>query len=172
MSRWADWFAINHELVDLLGDNAGDNAVIEGLLRPLLDPTGSDPVPPHVELDKWWEPIHRCLTGDRTGLDFRAGEYPLNCCVLGGLPLFRGLGRNSRTAALVSDTQVPEVRAAVEAVTEGWLREQFFQIRPDQFHEIDEDTFRHVWYCFRALLVPFFARAATEDRGVVCTISH
>jgi hypothetical protein len=173
MSRWADWFAIPPDQVDQFADAAGDNEVIEELLEPLLYPAGPGPQPPHVQMDKWWEPIHRCLTGDHAGrLDFDAGDHPLNLCVLGGEPLFHGLGRNYRTAALVYDTEVPEVTRAMQGLTEGWLREQFFRLPPRQFHEIDESACRHIWYCFHELLLPFFARAAAEGQGVVCTISH
>ena len=79
---------------------------------------------------------------------------------------------NRRTATLIDDTTVPGVSEAMQAVAEDWMLERFFRLPPGQFHAVDEGTFRHVWYCFREVLVPFFARAAAESRGVVCTISH
>lgn len=173
MSRRADWFAINREMVDLLGDNAGDNAVIEGLLRRLRESTGPDPALPRVELDKWWEPVHRCLADERADRpDFMDREHLLDQCVLGGLPLLRGAGRRYQTACLVDDTTVPEVSAAMQAVDREWMRERFFRIPAGQFYEIDEGAFRHVWFCFRELLVPLFARAESGNCGVVCAVER
>jgi hypothetical protein len=174
MSRWADWFAITHadqnSLLEALED--GDAAVDAWIIR-RLERLGGPPL--HVALDKLWEPIHRCLTADYQAggrLDFQAGAFPLNHCVLGGEPLYEGFGRNNRTAALVYSDQVPAVAAALAEIDAAWLRQRFFAIPDRQFHEIDESACRHVCYCIQELLVPLFAEAATRGFAVVCTISH
>src|SRR5690242_20264735 len=84
MSRWADWIPIPPEEADRFTEAwlAGDDAVNE-LLEPLLGTGGAS----ELDMDKLWEPIHRCLTGDYAPaheLDFGAGEPPLKFAVLGG----------------------------------------------------------------------------------------
>ncbi len=41
-----------------------------------------------LELGTDWDAIHRCLTDGTLQPD--AGEYPLNHCILGGRPMYRG----------------------------------------------------------------------------------
>ena len=170
MSRWADWFAIAPEEADgllAISGRGGDGAVLEVLQRWL---ERREELDPHVEMDKAWEPIHRCLTGDHTigGLNFEAGEYPLKLCVLGGFPL---LTETARSAALVMADEVTDVAGALAGIDLAWLSERFFRLPDHQFYEVDDLACEWAWTHFREL-PPFFARAAAEQRAVVCTISH
>ncbi len=170
MSRWADWVTVTpaeaHDLLKAADD--GDDAVME-LFQPWLERL--EELPLRVDMDKAWEPIHRCLTGDSDpagGLDFEAGEPPLALCVLGGEQL---LARGYRSAGLVFAEEVPEVAVALSGVTREWFRERFFALPDTQFHEINEEIFEWVWAHFEDL-PPLFAKAAAAGSAVVCTISH
>ncbi len=121
--------------------------------------------------DKVWEPIHRCLTEDRTpngGLDGDSGEYPLNMVILGGEPLHEDW---SETFWLVEAEDVPAVASALHELEEAWLRKRFFALPDDQFHALSEDEFGWVWDELGELR-RFFTLAAGHGRAVLCTISH
>lgn len=168
MSRWADWFPISPKDAVLFVETKkrGMEAVGE-LLQPWLERL--EELPLHVEMDKAWEPIHRCLTGDRSlGLFFTWGPMPLKLCVLGGRQIFR-LGH--RTASLVDADKVPRLAKALAKIDRAWMHERFFQLPDEQFHEIDEVEFAWVWEHFE-LLPPFFSKATSEGNAVICTISH
>jgi hypothetical protein len=174
MSRWADWFPVSSAEAEqlLAATEEGDDAVHE-LLEPWLERRGRDPkeFPLRVEMDKAWEPIHRCLTGDYAPaheLDFEAGDYPLKLCVLGGDQL---LEEGYRTAAVITAEHVPAVASALAAVSKDWFRERFFALPDNQFHEINEEMFEWTWAHFEDL-PPFFAEAAAKRCAVICTISH
>jgi Domain of unknown function (DUF1877) len=170
MSRWADWFPVTPAEAEQLlrAADDGDAAVTE-VLQPWLERL--EELPLHVDMDKAWEPIHRCLTGDDGAahrLDFEAGEYPINMAVLGGEPL---LEEGYRSAALIPAADMPAVAAALAGVKRDWFRERFFALPDTQFHEINEEIFEWVWAHFEDL-PPFFAKAAAESSAVICTISH
>jgi hypothetical protein len=173
MSRWADWLTLRPGVVARLrvasssGENS-DAAVLE-LLQPWLE--NLEKLPLHVQIDKAWEPIHRCLTGDHGAahqFDPGAGEYPLKLCVLGGEHLLSGW---ARTAALIAAKEVPVLAVALASLRKEWLRERFFALPGTQFHEIDEDTFEWTWAHFQDLPL-FFAKAAETGDAVLCTVSH
>jgi hypothetical protein len=171
MSRWADWFPITQKEAERFLNAAtmeGDEAV-HLLLEPLLERQGKLPL--HVDMDKAWEPIHRCLTEDHTpggGLDVDGGRYPLNLCVFGGEGL---LEEGYRSAWLVRAEQVADLAEEIFKVSRFWFRARFFELPDDQFHEIDETMFEWAWAHFRDL-PPFFLRAARQKAAVICTISH
>jgi hypothetical protein len=173
MSRWADWFPVTSmeaeqlHAASALGEDA--DPAVNRLLEPWLERI--EELPLRVDMDKAWEPIHRCLTGDHGAaheLDCGAGAYPLNLCVMGGEQL---LQEGHRTAALVAADDVPAVAAALAGIRRDWFRERFFAMPDNQFHEIDEESFEWAWAHFEAL-PPFFAKAAEAGSAVVCTISH
>jgi hypothetical protein len=173
MSRWADWIPLASTEVEQFrlaaaADEGADREVLE-LLEPWLEQMES--LPHHVAMDKAWEPIHRCLTGDfqPTGyFDVDAGERPLKLCVMGGEHL---LSEGQRTLVLVSAEDVPAVAAALANVTKDWFRERFFSLPDAQFHTIDEEACEWAWAEFEQL-PPFFAKVAETGRAVMCTISH
>lgn len=173
MSRWADWFAM--DLAEVARFRAASASAIDpdgqvgGLLQPWLDRAAELSL--HVEMDKAWEPIHRCLTNDHgSTYDFnpKAGSRPLNLCVLGGELLLQD---GYRSIALVCPEDVAALATALLALHEDWFRERFFGLPDNQFHEIDEESFEWTWEHFR-LLPPFFSAAAQAGHAVVCTISH
>jgi hypothetical protein len=169
MSRWADWFTISPEQATAFIEakkKKGSAEAVEKLLRPWL--AKFEKLNPHVEMDKAWEPIHRCLTGDWSGgLLFTCGPSPLKYCVLGGRQILRG----QRTASLVEPDKVTRVAKALAKIDRDWLHERFFELPNTQFHEIDEDSFGWVWDEFEKL-PPFFTKAGAKGRAVICTISH
>jgi len=169
MSRWADWFPMDAsesaELRASLDVTLDDER--RALVERLLERKQGQAL--HVEIDKAWEPIHRCLTGDHgPELDFDAGERPLSLCVLGGEQL---LPEGHRTASLVSSEDVLALAGALKAVRREWLRERFFALPDDQFHELDDEAFEWIWEHFE-LLCAFFEAVARAGAAVVCTISH
>jgi hypothetical protein len=168
MSRWADWIPLPPEEADRFTEAwlTGDDAVTE-LLEPLLGDNGAS----ELDMDKLWEPIHRCLTGDYAPsheLDFEAGEPPLNLAVLGGEQL---LEQGYRSLALVSAEQVPQVAAALAGVGREWFRERFMALPANQYHEITEEMCGWVWEHVEQL-ARFYASAARRGCAVLCTISH
>jgi hypothetical protein len=168
MSRWADWIPISPEEADrfTLARLAGDDAVNERL-GPLLGSGGAS----ELDMDKLWEPIHRCLTGDYAPahhLDFEAGEPPLNLAVFGGEQL---LEEGYRTLSLVSAEQVPQVAEALAEVNEDWFRERFMALPDNQYHEITEVMCEWVWNHMQKL-AKFYTSAARRGCAVLCTVSH
>lgn len=168
MSRWADWFAISPEegtaFVEarMLGVEA-----VGSLLDPLL--VRMDDLPIHVAMDTAWEPIHRCLTGDRTNdLRFTCGPMPLKLAVLGGRQIYR---HGYRTASLIDADKVPRLARALAKIDEAWMRAKFFDLPERLLPQIDVELFEWMWDHFREL-PPFFAQAAEGGNAVVCTVSH
>ena len=96
------------------------------MLDPWLERLGVEEMPLHIQMDKTWEPIHRCLTGDLGGageLDFDAGDYPLKLCVLGGDQL---LEEGYRTASVKRVIEVRDIATALAGISPEWFRERFF----------------------------------------------
>ncbi|MCI0458096.1 MAG: YfbM family protein [Gemmataceae bacterium] len=124
------------------------------------------------ETDKAWDPIHRGLTLDNTPrgkLDPTAGRKPLNLLILGGRLLYDG---DDYTVNLITPAQVRRLAAALAKITEEWMRERFFQLKPKGCgYDIDEDEFDYTWGNFEGL-PQFFARAAKEGRSVIFTVDH
>ncbi len=173
MSRWAFWFPVSLAEAEQFRSasclaECPDEAVCE-LLEPWLE--WVEDLPIHIELDKAWEPIHRCLTGDTRAaheFDLNAGEYPLKLCVMGGEQLLKD---SYRTAALVAAKDVGAVAIALASISKDWFRGRFFALPDNQFHEISEEIFEWAWAHFEDLQ-PFFAKAAEQGSAVICTISH
>jgi hypothetical protein len=173
MSRWADWFPVSVAEANVFHSASRSTEAPDIAVRQLLEPwlERVEKLPLRVDMDKAWEPIHRCLTGDTGAMhefDVNAGEYPLKLCVMGGEQL---LHEGSRTAALVAVGDVRAVAVALAGIREDWFRERFFALSDNQFHEIDEEAFEWVWGEFEAL-PPFFAHAAELGSAIICTISH
>jgi hypothetical protein len=176
MSRWCDHFAITKEYADRLlyasaSEEEPDAAVLEVLREVLDDPRAH---PPHVEVDKIWEPVHRCLTGDHGPggrLNFDAGAYPLKLCLLGGEWLWDDFLQGHRSVQLVSPEEVEAVVEALQQIDATWLSDRFFALPDDQFHELNDGVFACTWAYFEELRA-FFVQAAAERKAVICTISH
>jgi hypothetical protein len=173
MSRWADWVAINTDEMTGLQHalEEGDDS-LEAMVRELLGAYDHRAVgTSHVQMDKAWEPIRRCLTGDHScELDFDAGETPLKLCVLGGRPLLFEHGY--RTATMLEAHEAKLVASALSTITQQVLHDKFYLL-PSKgfFHEINEAVFEWVYEHFE-LLKSFFTTAARSNLAVLCTISH
>lgn len=169
MSRWADWFPITPDKATafLAAYKRGDAAVMD-LLQPWLSKL--EDLPLHVQMDKAWETIHRCLTGDRNrDFYFKAGKVPIKWCVLGGKHLLR---QGHRTASLVEAAQVPRVAKALAKVEKPWMKERFLALAGGSFFfEVNDEMFEWTWEHFE-LLPPFFDKVAKDANAVLCTISH
>jgi hypothetical protein len=124
------------------------------------------------ETDKAWDAIHRTLTGDNTPrgkLSPTAGRGPLKLLILGGRLLYEG---DDYTVNLITPAQVRRLAAALAKITEEWMRERFFQLKPKACqYDINEDEFDYTWGNFQGL-PEFFARAAKEGRSVIFTVDH
>jgi hypothetical protein len=168
MSRWADWFPISpEEAAAFVATKKRGVEAVEKLLLPWLERLEDLPV--HIDMDKAWEPIHRCLTGDRCpDLSFRCGPLPLKLAVLGGRQIFR---HGYRTASLVDADKVPRVAKALAKIDRAWMYERFFNLPDTQFHEINDEMFDWMWEHFEKL-PPFFNQVASDGNAVICTISH
>ena len=168
MGRPADWFSAPDEVAAAFvraHDNGGDEAVL-GLLRPYIEGGASD-----LSVDKLWEPIHRCLTGDYAPahvLDFTAGEYPLKRAVLGGTRL---LDEGCRSLQFAGADEVPDVAAALTALDRRWFWERFFAMPPNQYLPLTEEWFDEVWQ-YVQMLVAFFQTAAAKGHAAFCTSDH
>jgi hypothetical protein len=168
MGRWADWFSTPDEVACEFvraAESIGDVAVHE-LLRPFIEDSASD-----VTLDKTWEPIHRCLTGDHGPahvIDFAAGTRPLKLAVFGGCYL---LEAGSRSLQYVCNDEVPEVAEALAEVQESWFRERFFALPRNQYHPITEDYFEYVWADFKQVIA-FYRKAAERKHVAFCSVDH
>jgi hypothetical protein len=170
MSRWADWIAITPEVAEqfIWAQVQGDEAIYR-LLDPYLERREDSQL--RFELDKTWEPIHRCLTGDHGAayeFEFEAGKYPLKLCVFGGHQL---LYDGYRTATLIHAKDIAKLATALSEVTEEWFHERFFELPPTQLHAIKEPEFRWVWESFAELRI-FFQQVGCTGQSVICTISH
>jgi hypothetical protein len=170
MSRWCDHFAITPDEMAVVLDAAdeGDAALDEWF----EDVREKHKGPWHVEQDKAWELIHRCLTEDHLPngeLDPESGDPPLSFCILGGERLHEDW---ARSFWLVRPDEVAELASTMHELDEGWLRKRFFGLPDWQFVNLQEDLFLSwVWDYFRDLC-SFYLHAAEHQRAVVCSISH
>ena len=100
-----------------------------------------------LECGTAWNAIHRCLTEGT--LDPNAGEFPLNCCVLGGRRLYRGTGFE---AVLIRPDIVPHVAMAVRDVKRSDLHERYFKLDPNDYgQQPSEKEFDLIWNTFRQI---------------------
>jgi Domain of unknown function (DUF1877) len=119
-----------------------------------------------AESDKAWDAIHRCLTDG--SLLFDSGEYPLNHVICGGRQLHRG---EEFIVSLVTAEQVKDVSAAIDPLTEHWMREQYFSmLKPDSYDgKIGEEDFGYTWTWFEHVR-DLYRKAAASGRAVIFTV--
>src|SRR5262249_11429795 len=111
-----------------LDDDECDEAIMEEVSR--IEETISNNSPYFHDVDKAWDPIHRCLTGDQTPdgmVNPNAGRGPLQLCVLGGVELTEA---DHHIIALVKPDQVPKVARALLRISKASLQRRFFRIDP------------------------------------------
>lgn len=117
-----------------------------------------------AESDKAWDAIHRCLTDG--SLLYENGEYLLNHCICGGQQLYKG---EEYTVCYVSAAQVKDVAAALNQITESWMREQYFSIPRNKYGELSEDDFQYTWEWFQAVR-QLYKKASAKDKVVIFTV--
>ena len=156
-------FALTDEQSDrlLAAAEVGDDAVEE--LIEEIDNAWDEAY--QVEVQKFWDAIHRCLSDGTTCFD--GGTFPLNRVILGGRQLYRG---DDYIVASVTKNEVPYVASALPAVSESWFREQYFALSTTDFPQIyvNEEWFGYTWECFKEIRA-FYRRSAKENRAVVFT---
>jgi hypothetical protein len=114
--------------------------------------------------DKAWDAIHRCLTDGR--LLYESGPFPLAYAVLGGAPQDAG---DDYTACLVQPEQVNKASAALNKITEAWMRRRYATLRKTDYRaQMSDQDFEYTWENFVGLRA-FFAKAAEAGRAVLFT---
>jgi hypothetical protein len=121
-----------------------------------------------AESDKAWDAIHRCLTDG--SLLYESGAYPLNHVICGGRQLHRG---DDCTVSLVAPEQVKDVAAAIDPLTEHWMRERYFSLLEAGGYdgEIGEQDFRYTWTWFEKVR-ELYRKAAASGRAVIFTVDQ
>ena len=120
-----------------------------------------------AESDKAWDAMHRCLS-DGT-LNHNGGKDPLRKVVLGGKNLDVGA---DYIASLVLPSEVSQVAAALQNVTEDWLRERYAALDPSDYDgPWNEEDFEYTWSNFQGVR-KLFQRAAESGRGVLFTVDQ
>jgi Domain of unknown function (DUF1877) len=117
-----------------------------------------------AESDQAWSAIHRCLTDG--SLLYESGEYPLNHCICGGQQLYCG---EDYTVCYISAAQVKDVAAALNQITESWMREQYFSIPRNEYGELSEDDFQYTWEWFQAVR-QLYKKASAKNKVVIFTV--
>ena len=119
------------------------------------------------ETDKAWDALHRCLSnGTLSSCD---GEPPRNRVFFGGRTLNE---EEEYFVVLVTPAEVNEIAEALAKVTESWLRSRYFDVPfPDYQGEKSDEDWAYTLGNFEGL-PEFFARAASEGRHVVFTVSQ
>ncbi|MGL4419989.1 MAG: YfbM family protein [Gemmataceae bacterium] len=149
-----------------LDDEACDEAIMEEVSR--IEEAIDFASPDFLDIDKAWEAIHRCLTGDQTPdgmVNPNAGRSPLRLCVLGGVKLIEG---DHHIVALVKPVEVLKVADALAKIDKAGLRKRFFRLDPEvvSSYPIDDDEFEYTWSNF-ARLPTFYRRAADQGRAIL-----
>lgn len=149
-----------------LDDEACDEAISEAVSQ--IEEKISSKSPYYRDVDKAWDPIHRCLTGDQTPggmVNPNAGREPLQLSVLGGVELVEA---DHHIVALVKTNEVPQVADALAKIDKARLRKRFFRIDPKVVDDypIDDDEFEYTWSNFCGLPA-FYRRAAIKGRAVL-----
>jgi hypothetical protein len=121
---------------------------------------------PHVDTDKAWDALHRCLS-DGT-LDLDAGEYPLSHAVLGGQQMLDG---DDYSVIYVTAEQVHDVATALQAVTQDWLRDRYAELDEADYGPRSDEDFDYTWENFGDV-AGFFAESADQDRAVIFTVDN
>lgn len=121
-----------------------------------------------AESDKAWDAIHRCLTDG--SLLYESGEYPLNHVICGGRQLYQG---EEYTVSLVMPEQVRDVSAAIDPLTEQWMRQRYFSLlKPDSYGgEIGDEDFGYTWTWFENVR-DLYRKAAASGRAVIFTVDQ
>jgi len=143
---------------------AGDEAVLDAVkaVESLWDEE-------HLaQLQKLWDPIHRCLTDGTT--DPKGGTYPLNRAILNGRQLYTD---DDYIVSFVPKNEVVDVAAALNEVTEPWMRERYFGLARTDFPQmyVNEEWCEHT-LDFLAAAQEFYEQAAKDGRSTVFMVDQ
>src|SRR5262245_15296288 len=157
-------FAVTSEQLARLLAASDDDGLME-VIEQIEDAWDKDHL---AESDKAWEAIHRCLTDG--SLLYESGEYPLNHVICGGRQLHRG---EEYTVSLVTPEQVKDVSAAIDPLTEHWMRERYFSmLKPNGYAgDIGEDDLGYTWPWFENVR-DLYRKAAASGRAVIFTVDQ
>ncbi|MFE5325449.1 YfbM family protein [Embleya sp. NPDC056575] len=121
----------------------------------------------HVDLDKSWDALHRCLTdGD---LAFGNGDYPLSHAILGGRLLHDG---DDYIVSYVDPDQVREIAAALAGLDEPWLRERFATLTFDDYQGTGDENDITYTLAFLPGLKDFYRTAAANGQAAIFTVDQ
>lgn len=119
------------------------------------------------ETDKAWDAMHRCLSDGTLGCGRRASS--LDMAVLGGGHHHEG---DEYVVAHLRAHEVTSVAAALETVTQEWMRERYDRIDPSEYQGVlSDDDFDYTWYWFGEVR-EFYRRAAADNRPVIFTVDQ
>jgi len=157
-------FAVTSEQLARLLAASDDDGLME-VIEQIEDAWDKDYL---AESDKAWEAIHRCLTDG--SLLYESGEYPLNHVICGGRQLHQG---EEYTVSLVMPEQVRDVSAAIDPLTEQWMRERYFSLlKPDSYDgKIGDEDFHYTWTWFENVR-DLYRKAAAGGRAVIFTVDQ
>jgi len=157
-------FAVTSEQLARLLAASDDDGLME-VIEQIEDAWDKDYL---AESDKAWEAIHRCLTDG--SLLYESGEYPLNHVICGGRQLHQG---EEYTVSLVMPEQVRDVSAAIDPLTEQWMRERYFSLlKPDSYDgKIGDEDFQYTWTWFENVR-DLYRKAAAGGRAVIFTVDQ
>ena len=119
----------------------------------------------YQDVDKAWDAIHRCLTGDSDPefVHASAGSYPLNQCVLGGQPLYDG---DDYIIMLIEPAALQDLVAALETIDEAWMERTYHATCKHVFPEYGDEDCGYTLNWFLDMKV-FLMRAVEANRAVV-----
>jgi Domain of unknown function (DUF1877) len=122
-----------------------------------------------LETDKAWDAIHRCLT-DGT-LSISTPSTPLGKLILGGRQLYSDT--ESYIVNLVEHEELPAISAALERVTNEWMRARYELLRDTDYPQelVSEQGWQYTWDWFSGI-PDFIARANQEGRSIIFTVDQ
>jgi hypothetical protein len=122
-----------------------------------------------MQTDKAWDAIHRCLT-DGT-LTVARSSSPLGKLIVGGIQLHSDPQRYILN--LVESSELPEISAALKAVTKQWLRARYNHLSSTDYPQelISEQDWEYTWDWFSGI-PDFVDRAVHEGRSIIFTVDQ
>src|SRR4026207_1684925 len=136
--------AIDEQRSQQLLAAAGNDEALMALIEEIEEAWDLDHL---AQSDKAWDAIHRCLTDGQ--LLYENGDYPLNRVIAGGRQLHKG---DDYTVSFVSPSEVRDVAAALEAVTDAWFRERYRTVLPKDYSpNYGQEDLAYSWSWFEGV---------------------
>ncbi len=157
-------FAITDDDVATLRSIADEKDRLAHLQEEIEERYMAEPCTYAAESDKAWDAMHRVLADGHLSWD--GGTYPLNHTVLAGELLYTD---DDYIMSLKSPSQVKDIAAALEPITEDIFRTRYNKILPSEYGgELDDEDFSYTWEWFKNVR-DLYQRAASEGRYVLFT---